>query len=162
MFGLEDFIYEFSLLCFATANQENPIEDVDMRDLDSKKGKIKFLDNALSLSLTENIMKLMEKVNPTTTTISFKKIIAEESPSPMYKYDSESEEEDHKRVKIEERKVGDYECKECILSTNKKNGIARPWKKWVIMKVLGRKVGYKALKHRLNLMWAKQGVFEHC
>lgn len=38
-----------------------------------------------------------------------------------------------------------------------KHGV-KPWEKGIIIKMLGRKIGFKALKNRLQLLWAKRGV----
>ncbi|MCH95601.1 hypothetical protein A2U01_0016581, partial [Trifolium medium] len=36
--------------------------------------------------------------------------------------------------------------------------IYRPWRRGVIVKLLGRRIGYKALETRLKQMWVKKGV----
>lgn len=41
---------------------------------------------------------------------------------------------------------------------NMKRIIHRPWRKGIIVKLLGRKFGYKALETRLKQMWIKKGV----
>ncbi|XP_058742270.1 uncharacterized protein LOC131614729 [Vicia villosa] len=60
-------------------------------------------------------------------------------------------------LKIEEHKFGDYECPEIILSKVEERRISIPWKKGVIVKMLGRRIGYKALENRLNQLWARNG-----
>lgn len=51
-----------------------------------------------------------------------------------------------KGIRIEEQKFGDYECLEIILSLKKENHILMPWKNGVIVKMLRRCVGFKALE----------------
>lgn len=51
-----------------------------------------------------------------------------------------------KGLRIEEQKFGDYECLEIILSLKEENHILMPWKNGVIIKMLGRCVGFKALE----------------
>lgn len=53
-------------------------------------------------------------------------------------------------MRIEENKVGEYECPEIILSEKEERRIANPWKKGVIVKMFGRRIGYKALENRLQ------------
>lgn len=36
--------------------------------------------------------------------------------------------------------------------------IVQPWKRGVIVKMLGRRISYKALENRIHLMWAKNGT----
>ncbi|XP_058776020.1 uncharacterized protein LOC131650323 [Vicia villosa] len=58
-------------------------------------------------------------------------------------------------MSIAEHTIGDYECPEIILSEKAKERIAGPWRKGVIVKMLGKRIGYKALENRLNQMWAR-------
>lgn len=51
-----------------------------------------------------------------------------------------------------------YECLKFIFSENEEEGIPRPWRRGVIMKLLGRRIRYKALENRLNQMWVHKGV----
>lgn len=61
-------------------------------------------------------------------------------------------------VTIIEKKVGKYECPEFILSPKEEERIRKPWKYGVIVNLLGRKIGYKALESRLQQMWVQKGV----
>ena len=36
----------------------------------------------------------------------------------------------------------------------------KPWRKTLIIKLLGRKIGYKALESRLYEMWVKDGIID--
>jgi hypothetical protein len=80
--------------------------------------------------------------------------------------ESESETEEMERdgdeagegMKVEERTVGDFECPEFVFSKQEEKRIYRPWRRGVIVKLLGRRIGYKALETRLKQMWVRKGV----
>ncbi|CAJ2632298.1 unnamed protein product [Trifolium pratense] len=68
------------------------------------------------------------------------------------------EDGDGEEMKVEERVIGDYECPEFIFSKKVEKRIYRPWRRSVIVKLLGKRIGYKALETRLNQMWVRKGV----
>lgn len=73
--------------------------------------------------------------------------------------DGGKERDDHRpAVTIIEKKVGKYECPEFISSPNEEERIRKPWKYGVIVKLLGRKIGYRALESRLQQLWVQKGV----
>jgi hypothetical protein len=78
--------------------------------------------------------------------------------------DVEEEEEDEdgdgdmEGMKVEERVIGDYECPEFIFSKKEEKRLYRPWRRGVVVKLLGRRIGYKALETRLKQMWVRKGV----
>ncbi|XP_058780632.1 uncharacterized protein LOC131654593 [Vicia villosa] len=45
-----------------------------------------------------------------------------------------------------------------ILSKYEETRIQRPWRRGVIAKLLGRRIGFKALENRLNQMWVRKGI----
>ncbi|XP_058762592.1 uncharacterized protein LOC131635973 [Vicia villosa] len=61
-------------------------------------------------------------------------------------------------IKVKEVKVGGYDCPQITLSKFEENRIQRPWRRGVIVKLLGRRIGYKALENRLKQMWVKKGI----
>ncbi|XP_058775627.1 uncharacterized protein LOC131649904 [Vicia villosa] len=61
-------------------------------------------------------------------------------------------------IKVKECKIGGYDCLQIILSKYEEKRIQRPWRRGVIVKLLGRKIGYKALETRLKQMWVRKGV----
>jgi hypothetical protein len=67
-------------------------------------------------------------------------------------------EDDEDRMKIEEKVVGGYVCPEFVFSKNEEKRIYRPWRRGVIVKLLGKRIGYKALETRLKQMWVRKGV----
>jgi hypothetical protein len=70
----------------------------------------------------------------------------------------EDEEDEKNNLQVEELQVGGYDCPTILLSQKEESRIYRPWKRGVIVKMLGRKIGYKALENRLKQMWVRSGV----
>ncbi|KAI5391980.1 hypothetical protein KIW84_076686 [Lathyrus oleraceus] len=60
-------------------------------------------------------------------------------------------------IRVEEKWIAGYECPEFILSELEERCIAKPWEQGVIIKMLKRSIGYRALENRLQVMWAKWG-----
>lgn len=56
------------------------------------------------------------------------------------------------------KKIGEYECPEIILSPEEETRISQPWKNGVIVKMLGKRIGYKALEAKLQQLWARKGI----
>ncbi|KAK2425036.1 zinc ion binding / nucleic acid binding protein [Trifolium repens] len=74
-------------------------------------------------------------------------------------YDNEDVEEiDIDGIRVEDQKIGNYDCPIFVLSKAEEKRIHRPWKRGVIVKLLGRRIGYKALETRLKQMWVKKGI----
>src|SRR4051812_31521865 len=96
--------------------------------------------------------------------ISFRDIMAGESGNAMEDgtdVDQEGlgiNEEDFGDIRVEEELIGGYECPNFIFSEKEEQRIQRPWKRGVIVKLLGKKIGYKALENRLNQMWVRKGI----
>ncbi|XP_058767374.1 uncharacterized protein LOC131641072 [Vicia villosa] len=61
-------------------------------------------------------------------------------------------------MKVEECMEGDYECPRFVLSAWEEKRIHRPRRRGVIVKLLGRRIGYKALETRLKQMWVRKGI----
>ncbi|KAK2384311.1 zinc ion binding / nucleic acid binding protein [Trifolium repens] len=68
------------------------------------------------------------------------------------------EEIDVEGIRVEDQKVGNYDCPIFVLSKAEEKRIHKPWKRGVIVKLLGRRIGYKALETRLKQMWVKKGI----
>lgn len=67
-----------------------------------------------------------------------------------------------KGLRIEEQKFGEHECPEIILSPEEETRILQPWKNGVIVKMLGRRIGYKALEAKLQQLWARKKHNQYC
>ncbi|XP_058783386.1 uncharacterized protein LOC131658066 [Vicia villosa] len=61
-------------------------------------------------------------------------------------------------ITVKEGKRGGYDCPQIFLSKQEERRIQRPWRRGVIVKLLGRKIGYKALENRLKQMWVRKGI----
>lgn len=67
---------------------------------------------------------------------------------------------DHLSMKLNifEKKHGEYDCLEMVIPPREEAMICRPWRKGLIVKLLGRKIGYKALENCLQQMWVRKGA----
>ncbi|XP_058758009.1 uncharacterized protein LOC131631237 [Vicia villosa] len=65
---------------------------------------------------------------------------------------------DREGITVKQGKRGGYDCPRIILSKMEEKRIQRPWRRGVIVKLLGRKIGYKALENRLQQMWVRKGI----
>lgn len=61
-------------------------------------------------------------------------------------------------IEVVEKKHGVYDCPVLILTEKEEQRLQKPWKHGVIVKLLGRKIRFKALETRLRQMWVKRGV----
>lgn len=61
-------------------------------------------------------------------------------------------------MKMEKNMFGGYECPIFVMSEAEDRRIHKPWSRDVIVKLLGRKIGYKAIETHLKQMWMKHGV----
>lgn len=71
---------------------------------------------------------------------------------------SDGEDDSIVGIEVVEKKRGAYDCPSLVLSDREQRRIHKPWKKGVFVKLLGRKIGFKALETRLRQMWVKRGV----
>ncbi|XP_058759420.1 uncharacterized protein LOC131632707 [Vicia villosa] len=69
--------------------------------------------------------------------------------------DNEGEET---RMRVEEVTIGGYECPNFVFSKKEEQRLYRPWRRGLIVKLLGRRIGYRALETRLKQMWVRKGV----
>lgn len=67
---------------------------------------------------------------------------------------------DHLSMKLSiiEKKHGDYGFPEIVIPLREEDRICKSWRKWLIVKLLGRKIGYKAIENRLQQMWVRKGA----
>jgi hypothetical protein len=73
----------------------------------------------------------------------------------------EADEEDYDEyagLSVVEKMVGQYECPQFILSEKEEKRIQKPWRQGLIVKLMGRRIGYKALETRLKQIWVRKGV----
>ncbi|WJX25403.1 hypothetical protein P8452_14446 [Trifolium repens] len=76
--------------------------------------------------------------------------------------DGEDEEEDmndeYDGLQVVEQQVAGYDCPLFQLSKKEEARIQKPWRQGLIVKLFGRRIGYKALENRLKQMWVRKGV----
>lgn len=60
-------------------------------------------------------------------------------------------------LSVIEQRHGKYDCPAFCLTEQEEARIQQPWKEGLIVKLLGRKIGYKALESRLTQLWSKKG-----
>jgi hypothetical protein len=61
-------------------------------------------------------------------------------------------------MEVVEKVRGGHACPEFVLTEAEENRLQMPWRKGIIVKLLGRRIGYKALENRLKQMWVRNGV----
>ncbi|KAK2384819.1 zinc ion binding / nucleic acid binding protein [Trifolium repens] len=76
--------------------------------------------------------------------------------------DGEDEEDDmndeYDGLQVVEQQVAGYDCPLFQLSKKEEARIQKPWRQGLIVKLFGRRIGYKALENRLKQMWVRKGV----
>lgn len=97
--------------------------------------------------------------------LSFRDIITGRNSEDMEEEQLDNQEEDviledmFGEVRVEEETIRGYECPSLVFSTEEEKRILRPWHIGVIFNLLGRRIGYKAL--RLNHMLVPKGVISN-
>ncbi|MCH84794.1 hypothetical protein A2U01_0005630 [Trifolium medium] len=61
-------------------------------------------------------------------------------------------------MEVVEKVRGGHACPEFVLTEEEESRLQMPWRKGIIVKLLGRRIGYKALENRLKQMWVRNGV----
>ncbi|PNY13535.1 hypothetical protein L195_g010191 [Trifolium pratense] len=160
-----------SLLGFAAEQHAPPRDEEDQRERSSKKIKG---PNSASVVLEEGGEGLKEGSITHKTDARVSRSYKETVSGVLTGVDS-SENEGRKagtegvmeedggilvEGHIEEQKVGEIDCPIFSFSVNEEQRIQQPWKQGVIVQLLGRKIGYKALENRLKQLWVRRGVIQ--
>jgi hypothetical protein len=151
-------------------------DEEDLQERSTKKHKENSLDGVISM---EGVMSMDTLEVETTTdnnkadggtasTKSYRGAVVGvdgivDGEESLVGSDSDSDNEDVAEIDIDgirlvDQKIGNYDCPIFVLSKAEEKRIHRPWKRGVIMKLLGRGIGYKALETRLKQMWVKKGI----
>ncbi|KAK2456904.1 hypothetical protein QL285_004229 [Trifolium repens] len=156
-----------------TANHEKSTEEEDLQARSTKKFKDHNLQHMEGVVLMD--MRDVDDGNGneksggvSTTTKSYKGVVVGtedkyDSTEGLIGADTDSEDDevveiDAEGIRVEDQKVGNYDCPIFVLSKAEEKRIHKPWKRGVIVKLLGRRIGYKALETRLKQMWVKKGI----
>ncbi|WJX69456.1 hypothetical protein P8452_53697 [Trifolium repens] len=137
-------------------------EDLQERSTKKKKDGDQIFSNQSSLPKDYSDVMMMQTNE--NNGVSYKDKVTGEKKIGGYdsgreKEDEEEEEEaEGESMMVEEGRVGNYECPKFIFSKQEEKRIFRPWRRGVIVKLLGRRIGYKALETRLKQMWVRKGV----
>ncbi|XP_058727196.1 uncharacterized protein LOC131598631 [Vicia villosa] len=137
----------------AQASPGKSTAEIDLQERSTKKVK-------------ENINNMHGDpvVSGAEKTVSFRDImIGQKNVESEVDMVEESEDEEALEVgsggiMVEEKTIRGYECPSFIFSEAEEKRIQKRWRRGVIVKLLGRKIGYKALETRLNQMWVRKGV----
>ncbi|GAU17846.1 hypothetical protein TSUD_329720 [Trifolium subterraneum] len=70
----------------------------------------------------------------------------------------QGEEHEFAGMEVVERELGGHACPDFVLTQEEERRIQKPWRNGVLVKLLGRKIGYKALETRLKQMWVRNGI----
>ncbi|KAK7251090.1 hypothetical protein RIF29_33993 [Crotalaria pallida] len=153
-------------------------EEEDLLDRSTKKPKGDSLDSFTSSFISnshENVVEESLKNHATVMGKSFVHALEGRSDSPFVSngvhvcleggpspnHETEAfDSGDLTGITVVENMHGKYECPEFILDRKEKESIIRPWKQGLIVKMLGRKIGYKALENRLKQLWVRRGVID--
>lgn len=61
---------------------------------------------------------------------------------------------------IIEEMDGERLCPAIVISEFEEQRLRKPWRKTLIIKLLGRKIGFKALESKISQLWAQAGVLD--
>lgn len=78
--------------------------------------------------------------------------------APLDIPDDDSEASDDDELPIPEEE--DDLCPTIVLTREEKARLRKPWKQALIIKLLGRSIGYNSLSMRLKQLWAPKGQFD--
>ncbi|MCH79492.1 hypothetical protein A2U01_0000242 [Trifolium medium] len=162
------------LLGFTADQHAPPCDEIDQRERSAKKIKNHEHNNEATTSSKsfEDDRELVHQKNKERRPLSYKETMLgsqdningekEGSRGTTGMDMNEDEEDDSAGVEgtIEEQKVGEVDCPIFKFSEKEEQRIQRPWKQGVIVQLLGRKIGYKALETRLKQMWVRRGIIQ--
>lgn len=157
---------EIKKKCFARVPSELSSEEKDLVDISNKNIKggedIVFSRESSKLISYEDVIDMNEKTKLYFEVVSNSKELCFSKGNSMDIKDDldtdDEEEEEEEGITIQERKFRECECTTLILLENEQRRIRIPWLTVVIVKLLGRKIWFKALESRLKQMWVKKGV----
>jgi hypothetical protein len=161
------------LLGFSEEGKKLSPEEEDQVERSEKKVKKRVRgeftgDSSVPISY-EGIYQEPQQTEDTVKKVSYKQSLlgsdeihiegVKEGDDVMVENDDDEEgDNEFGGLSVEEKKVGQYDCPSFILSEKEEKRISKPWRQGVIVKLMGRRIGYKALETRLKQMWVRKGV----
>ncbi|MCI08948.1 hypothetical protein A2U01_0030030, partial [Trifolium medium] len=159
-----------ALLGFTKENEANTDEEEDLQDRSNKR--IKEGNHCFSHSSTTPLVYdgIVDVDGGNGERKSYKESITgeetvnKETTAELHgrtqndMEDDEFSDEEDEGIKIEKAVYGGYACPSIVLSKKEEARIQKPWKNGLIVQLLGRKIGFKALESRLKQLWVRQGV----
>ncbi|MCH81759.1 hypothetical protein A2U01_0002551 [Trifolium medium] len=160
-----------ALLGFPKENHAPPRDEDDQKERSSKKVKIPDKDDGAT---EEGGKAMQEGVSREKGTAADSKSYKESVVGHMEGMDDAERRKEVSRSgedmlddeevvvegEIEEQKVGDIDCPIFSFSVKEEKRIQQPWKQGVIVQLLGRKIGYRALENKLQQLRVRKGVIQ--
>lgn len=126
--------------------------------------------NEIQDVMTSMLNDVEEKIGPTqqgrkiTVPTSYKSMLLSingvennDSSGDMNMWDIEEDSE--KEMQEDDRETLDPLCPHVSIMTEERKNLCRPWRKTIIIKLLGRRIGYRFMYGRLAKLWSLSGNF---
>jgi hypothetical protein len=150
------------LLGFVTTEHGTSKDEQDNLDRSAKKVKDNIHISTPQENATKGNQSLQGARSDKTTMLGDDSTMKDSEGSGIMgssdEDDLENIEDEEESIRVEEMKLAGYDCPIFHLSKKEELRIQKPWKRGIIVKMLGRRIGYKALENRLKQMWVKAGV----
>jgi hypothetical protein len=147
-----------SLLGIETKRKELSKEEEDLKSWSSKKVKENAARGGGDPSDKETRSYKAIVMGTSAASGSFQQIELLSDSSDEENDDMDDDKDLGDDIRIEEELFASYACPKFVLSSREERRIRKPWKRGLIVKLMGRKIGYKALETRLKQLWVRQGV----
>ncbi|MCI36986.1 hypothetical protein A2U01_0058210, partial [Trifolium medium] len=124
-------------------NPEKNDEETDLRERSTKKKKDGDQIFSNHSSLPKDYREVVDMQSADNTRGSYcDRVLGRQHRRMAEGVEEEKEEEEMEEegggIKVEERSIGNYECPEFIFSKLEEKRLYRPWRRGVIVKLLGR------------------------
>ncbi|WJX80580.1 hypothetical protein P8452_63561 [Trifolium repens] len=157
------------LLGFIETGRKLSTEEADQVERSEKKVKIgegKFTgESSGPISYADIYTNEGKGAGKDTSKLSYKQSLTgveegsqRDSGHASMEADGDDTDGEYEGLSVVEKMVGQYECPQFILSDKEEERIQRPWRQGLIVKLMGRRIGYKALETRLKQLWVRKGV----
>ncbi|KAJ7942430.1 reverse transcriptase [Quillaja saponaria] len=116
----------------------------------------------LSLEESQGIARLSETQQPSMVVTSYKDTLMDDSQNSPNKFESDWKDVGEDDLDFEERSIVDGEeedplCPTIKISAAEKRRLRKPWRNCLIIKLLGKHLGYRFLFNKLTNLWQPKG-----